>query len=674
LDPFVPVVGHFVLPPPTSKPIRALRAANFIAAEDDFLPPFPRSPPLYYHHENRPSFISTHSVSQSPSHDRPGSTGSVFKQGPLQEARQDANESSTILSERQVNQTTQRDVEKEALQTPEHVLAPKKTEETLSNASAGKSNDVEQPRDQPTSTTQVAPSASVDNDEESNEDSQQEFASVSNSVDHLDDPNLLRFEMLSVRLGHLPRLSHTQSDPTGIVLLRPVNSAEALIDTIDVGRDVDSPHQPSSDYHETHDGNEKEPSEEEWADSASEPQNVDVGRGQGVRVASSAVLQKPFSGPMSDAEVTGGQLDGVEGLTASSTRQQEASDDETQQFLSDRVYCDEALRISLSTVKSHTVEKTGPSICTVSDHASLHSWRGDGVDALDADRREAGVGKGEVLSLAPQEPAVPTPGRFPIDSATEDEVSQVASHNCRGGNHRRSVICSRISSERYPIDGHQGSFDSRRISAGAGWRGTQADQPIQRGRSLLRQIPKVFRRYRESKQIKQRQRRDAAEKVSSPTGSIFRRRLSTAGWCLTAGSDSDSPPRFGPDRTTPSYSFDGACDEDDTWSTMPAVDLNKALPPQPLLTKTTTSCRTKTPSLTHSPESKTRPSTASTQSSELSRASSKRRFHQTTFKLVHPDMADSRAPSPLYEVDSDRFLVGSKYDPLASPKQPEPDT
>ena len=660
MDPFVPVVGHFVLPPPTSRPIRALRAANFIAAEDDFLPPFPRSPPLYDHDENRPSYISSRSLSRSPGRDRPRSTGSIVRQGPLQEAEQDANELSAIPSERQVNQTTQGDVNQETLQTPQHILAPKQTEESLSNASARNSNDAEQSCDQPNSSAQVAPAASVGNDEESDKDSQQEFAIVSDSVDHLEDPNLLRFEMLSVRPGHLPRLRQSQSDPTGLIVLHPVNSAEATVDPINVG----------SDYGGSHDENEEEPLEEEWVDGTSESPDACVGPCQVVRAESSAVLQAPFSGPMSDAEVTGGQFDEVEGLAASSARQQEASDDETQQLLSDRVYSDEAQRISLLAVKSHTVEKTDPSISTVSDHASLHSWRGDGVDGFSAERREPSVVKGEVLSLAPKEPALPTPGRFPIDSATEDEVSQVAAHNCRREDHGNKVTCSRISSERYPIDGYEGSSDSRRISVGAGRRRTQPDEPIQRGRSLLQQIPKVFRKYRENKQNKQ-QSRATAEEVSSPTESVFRRRLSRAGWCLTAESDGDSPPRFGPNRTMPSYSFDGACDEEDTWSTMPIVDLNKALPPQPLLSQTTSSGRTKTPSLSRSPESKTRPSTASTQSSHPSRASSKKRFHQTTFELVHPDMADLRAPSPLYEVDSDRFLVGSKYDPLASPKQPD---
>jgi hypothetical protein len=672
LDPFVPIVGYFVLPPPTSRPIRALRAANFVAAEDDFLPPFPRSPPLYDHDEDRPSYISSHSLSQSPGRDRPSSTRSVVQQGPLQEAEQEANKPSTSLTERQVTQTTQGDVYQETLQTPEHIMAPQKTEESLSNASASKSNDVEQSCDQPNSTSQIAPAGSVDNDndEESNEDSQQEFASVSNSAELLEDPNLLRFEMLTVRNGHLPRLHQSQSDPTGLIVLRPVNSAEITADPIDVDQHVDLPPQPPSDYRGAHDESIQEPLQEEWVDGTSEPLDVDVGHGQVVRAASSAVLKTPFSGPMSDDEVTGGHFDEVEGLAASSSWQHEANDDETQQLLSDKVYSDEGPRISLLAVKSHTVEQTEPSISTVSDHASFHSWRGDGVDGSGADYREPGDVRGEVLSLAPKEPARPTPGRFPIDSATEDEVSLVAAHDCGRGDHGNKVTCSRISSERYPIDGYEGDFDSRRICVGAGQRRTQPDEPIQRDRSILRQVPKVFRKYRENKRNKQ-QSRATAEGVSSPTESVFRRRLSRAGWCLTAENDGDSPPRFGPNRTMPSYSFDGACDEDDTWSTMPAVNLNKALPPQPLLSQTITSGRTNTPSLSHSPDSKTRPSTTSASSPHPSRACSKKRFHQTTFELVRPEMADSRAPSPLYEVDSDRFLVGSKYDPLASPKQPD---
>ncbi len=348
-------------------------------------------------------------------------------------------------------------------------------------------------------------------------------------------------------------------------------------------------------------------------------------------------------------------------------------DDGSQELLPDRAYLDQMPRLSLSAVKSYTVEETAPPIHTVSDHASLHSWCADELDGTKANHHETGIVSGEVLSIAPRELASPTPGRFPIGSPGEEEISQIRSHKCRPSDHKGGVTCSRISTERYPIDGHdEGSLSGHRRSVLDGRKGTQPNQLIRTGRSVLQHMPKIFRKDRESQQTNQ-EIHHLREDGSSSTSILFRRKSRKAGWCSSSKAANDSPPEFGPNRTLPAYAFDGACDEDDTSPTMPAVDVNKALPPQPLLTKNKTraSCRADTPSLTLSHESRARPSTASTASSDLSRVSSKKRFHRTAHELVRPDMAGSRDPSPLRQLDSDKFLVASKHDPLASPKLPD---
>ena len=186
----------------------------------------------------------------------------------------------------------------------------------------------------------------------------------------------------------------------------------------------------------------------------------------------------------------------------------------------------------------------------------------------------------------------------------------------------------------------------------------------------MQHVPNFLRKHRQNKQTN-RQDDHAREDHSSLTKGLFRHKSNKAGWC--SGAEGHSLPENRPRRTTPAYAFDGTCDEDDTLSAMTTVDLNKALPPQPIDSKekAAVSSQTGTPSLTHSHESNTRPSTASTGSSNLSRISSKKRFHKTAHALVHPEMAESREPSPLRQTDSDRFLVASKYDPLTSPKLPD---
>ena len=664
MNPFVPAVGGFVLPPPTSKCIRALKAANFIAAEEATLPSTSRS--LLDHNEDRPSYISSHSLSQSVGDNRSASTGSVIKHESSEESRQHRNQLTTLSSANAKNATAT-GTNEQGFHTHRDTLLANEPQDGLSCSPSSKVDDAEQSSDENSPNVQPGQTSCSWEGEKSEKDSQQEFADVTDNLNHVDDPDLLRFEMLTVGRSHLAQLRRTQSDPTGVVVLRPVHSGES---TIDLGRDVRVACHFSSEYLERNEGYAEEPAQE-CASGTPEIQRSNAGSCHSEPPASSAVLKKPFAGPISNAEpAVKGLLDEVEAITAPSTSGQETIDDKAQQLLSDRAYLDEIPRISLSAVKSHTVEKTTPSLSTVSDHASLHSWRADDLDAPNAEHRRSSAVHREVLTLAPREPASPTPGRFPIDSPNEEEISRIQPHKCRPIDHNDSVTCSRISYERYPIDGLEAPAVPGRTSELARRKETQANQLIQRGRSFLQHMPRIFRKDRGRKHTNQ-QGRPLSQEASSSIGGLFRRKSSKAGWCSTVGGD--SPPKSGPNHTIPAYSFDGACDEDDTLSTMPAIDLNKALPPQPLLTKnkTTASCRTDTPSLTHSHESKARPSTASTQLSELSRVSSKKHFHRTAHELIHPDMGGSREPSPLRQVDSDRLLIPPKYDPLASPKQPD---
>ncbi len=656
MDPFVPAVGDFVLPPPTSKRIRALKAANFYA-ESEKLPSSRRS--LIDHDEELPSYISSHGLSLD--------TGSIVNHETVQEVRQHENQQSRSDSQQHMRPITGED----PIDRPVHSqnVVPSSNGEEYGEKSFQqsplKSRKGGQPSDQGNSAVQAEQVGHSLEDNEPDQDSQQDFASVLNDDNHHDDPNLLNFEMLSMRPNRSSPHRQTHSDPTETLALRPVHSGDP---STDIGHDVEVPCLRWSEYLEPGNNHEADPVERP-ANSTSEAEQANASLEQDAPTACSAVLHMPFAGPTYDAEFNE-QLSEESEACASPWAEQETNIDNVQELLPDATYLDQATRVPVSVVKSFTIEKTNTSMDTASDHASLHSWRGDESDAFQADRREINVINHEVLSYTPQQTISPTSRRFPIDSPGEEEISQIRSHKCKPNDHQDGVRCSRISAERYPIDGPENSQGSRRVSMLPSLKETQPGQLLRRGRSLLHHMPKIFRKDRENKQTKH-QDVEPTEDKSSTIASLFRRRSTKTGKRSTNGVG--SPTKSGPNRNTPTYSFDGACDEDNTGSTMSVVDLNKALPPQPLLTKgtTPTTCGTNTPSLTHSHESKTRPSTASTLSSELSRISSKKRFHRTTHDLVHPDMAGSREPSPLHELDADRLLVASKYDPLASPKQPD---
>jgi hypothetical protein len=648
----VPVVDGFVLPPPTSKCIRALRAANFSAAEEDASLPNRRS--TLTHDESRPSYISCHSLSLSHSlgRDRSVSTGSIVKHDPLQEVGYQKDQNSVITSGRDVDNPSE-DITQKIL------LSSNETHRGLFSKSSSCCNDGERGGTEYDQIHTAGQAACIAKDDELDKDSQQEFSDVTGSLDHAHDPNILQFEMMSSGLRHSLHHRRTQSDPTGTVSLRPVYSGGTPRELVTGAR---MSRQPSSEPLDR----DSELSQENHGNNLDRLQTrLQICPDR--TVVSSQMLETPSSASVCDAGSAVQETPGGFDHHISTSWYQDTIDDEDiepGELLPDRAYVDETLRMSLSAVKSHPVEKTAPSISTVSDQASFHSWRVDESKALEVERRETGVVREKVLTPAPCEPPSPTPGRFPIDSPDEEEISQIRAHNCKPSDHEEGVTCSPVSYARYPIDGHDGgSFDSHRTSVITQRRETQPNLLIQRGRSFLQHMPKIFRKGRKSKQTNQQGRLTPDDSPSISRGP-FRRKSNKAGWCSTPGGD--SPPDFAPKRTAPTYNFDGACDEDDTAATMPAVDLNKALPPQPHLPKDEPAATslTGTPSLTHSHETKPRPSTASTGSSDLSRVSSKKRFHRTAHGLVHLQMSESRELSPLRQMDSDKFLVGSKYDPL----------
>jgi hypothetical protein len=575
--------------------------------------------------------------------------------------RSDRNQGISISSDRVVARPRVEDIQNEGFSGHKEISSSSAPEGNLSHAFSSKRKDGEQSGNEHDSNGGGERVSYLRKSDEPDADSEQDFADISNNIEEVDDPDLLRFEMMGVRTNDLPRHRRTRSDPAGTVVLCPIYSGEWTSHReIRNTRRIPSP---DLEWHDDH----EEPLRNR-ADSAPETRGVDIAGSQKEPLQTSTALERPVPLPSSGTEMALEEHIALsQGSRTPPAWPTETIDGDAQQFLPDRAYLDEVPRMSLASVQSHTVERASPPISTVSDRASFHLWRGTDLHVLRADNRETRVINGEVLSLGPRVRAPTTPGRFPIDSPSEEEVSHIRPHNCKPSDHENGVTCSRISYERYPIDGHDKiPGDSGRTSRIGGSKGTQPGPVLQRGRSFLQRLPKVFPKLRENKQTNQE---GCPPRKSSITGSLFRRKSSKAAWCSSA--EADSPPKAGPKHTIPAYQFDGACDEDDSLSRMSTVDLNKALPQPPLTENNAPPCPTGTPSLTHSHESKTRPSTASTGVSEISRVSSKKRFHRTAHELVYPEMAGSREPSPLRELDSDKFLVGSKYDPLASPKLPD---
>jgi hypothetical protein len=112
------------------------------------------------------------------------------------------------------------------------------------------------------------------------------------------------------------------------------------------------------------------------------------------------------------------------------------------------------------------------------------------------------------------------------------------------------------------------------------------------------------------------------------------------------------------------WGLDGACDEE-SGLPRPSLNLNKPLPVSPgNLGTRTSSSRTGTPLSERFHETPIRPSTASSVSSNLSTASSKRDFRGLTRALINEEMGPRRPDlSPVREAET---LFPIKYDPRTS--------
>jgi hypothetical protein len=119
--------------------------------------------------------------------------------------------------------------------------------------------------------------------------------------------------------------------------------------------------------------------------------------------------------------------------------------------------------------------------------------------------------------------------------------------------------------------------------------------------------------------------------------------------------------------------IDGASDKVGGARSKSPVNINKALPPIPLLErlipKVPHSASASTQSFACSQDTTNRPSTASSISSGRSRSSSKTDFRITTRCLINPDMAGRNIK--LSPVEPDMYLNPAKYDPGNPPKSPE---
>ena len=113
-----------------------------------------------------------------------------------------------------------------------------------------------------------------------------------------------------------------------------------------------------------------------------------------------------------------------------------------------------------------------------------------------------------------------------------------------------------------------------------------------------------------------------------------------------------------------SWGLDGACDEEPGLP-RPSLNLNKPLPVSPgNLGTRTSSSRTGTPLSERFQETPIRPSTASSVSSNLSTASSKRDFRGLTRALINEEMGARRPDlSPVREAEA---MSPIKYDPRTS--------
>ena len=125
----------------------------------------------------------------------------------------------------------------------------------------------------------------------------------------------------------------------------------------------------------------------------------------------------------------------------------------------------------------------------------------------------------------------------------------------------------------------------------------------------------------------------------------------------------------------PNFGLDGTYDGE-LPSPVRSLDLNKALPPQPLQPRAMrlSNIRIGTPSLTYSEEERFWPLSASTGSpreTSILRSPSRKRFEQTTRELINPTDADTHALTTFeFDLGQPRRSDASRYDPRLTRRSP----
>ena len=372
----------------------------------------------------------------------------------LPEVEERTDHTGDIAAEQNLDAAAEENLEDQFFHTQRDGPSSKEDGKNLSSRPSSRCIDAElsRPEDKPNKGKERV--ACVLDDEGCGRDSQ-EIGDVTDIVEHQNDPDLVTFEMVRNGSRHSSDHPQTQGSPIDTAALCPIYSGDS---THEVGKDARTS-QPLSSEHFEHCGDvDHGYYTEEDIEDISDTKQRDVELDQGQLLAPLEILEMSYPSSLYKARsIIKNSFDDSVAQAATSTWHQETTDDQSEPFLSDRVYIDEMQCKSPSTVKSCTVEKASPSIRTASDHGSLHSWCEFDVDASKAEHYGPGIIGEEILSTISRGPVSPKTGKFTIDSPAKGEISQIRSHKCKPNDHGEGVICSRVSYERYPIDGHEGS-------------------------------------------------------------------------------------------------------------------------------------------------------------------------------------------------------------------------
>jgi hypothetical protein len=489
------------------------------------------------------------------------------------------------------------------------------------------------------------------NDTQSNRDSQQNFADVTSDFHQMDDPTLLLFELMMKAPRSLPQHGSAKGHRSNTMVLRPVFSGDSA-------RELGNESETSSGASALPLG---------WIGHCKKQAQVQFlsENGRGYSDANSRLLRASTLRPtLNTQSVAEKPVDDLACSLAPSSSDQEPADDGTELFLPNKAYGDEISGLSFSAVRSQTVAKTAP---LISSHPSASQARLlNDCDPPNLESREISISNSERLSLFP-DPASPTAEPFAAGGFCED-IFRGESFDCKPNDQDKNEVSAAFS-RRGRLNDIRNDFSSSNQSTPVFpfREETRPNLIIQRGRSLLRHMPKIFQNNRQGKQTNRRSHQ-GEDKNPSISRDHFRSITGKAGWCTTTRGHSSTD--LGPKPTTIARTFDGAGDVNNTQS---AMDLNKALPPQPHSSKEKEglSTITATSPLIHSQEANPQPSPASIGSSN-SRVSSKELFQRTAPHLAHPESAESKSTSLTQNGVSDDILVASKYDPLACPKLRDP--